>query len=96
MRFEQEYLLHIGLVYSWSTYWSTAAAKVAVAQPSSAAAERVFSILNRSLNDTQNSALQDLVETFVMMQFNNRELSCVCQFHLCVVVIVKGIIKNYW
>ena len=48
--------------------------KVPVVQPSSAAAEKVFSILNRSFNDTQNSALQDLVETSVMMQFNNREV----------------------
>ena len=48
--------------------------KVPVVQPSLAAAERVFLILNRSFNDTQNSALQYLVETTVMMQFNNREV----------------------
>ena len=40
-----------------SPYWFTAAAKVAVVQPSSAAAEKVFWILNRSFNDTQNSVL---------------------------------------
>ena len=34
-------------------HWSTAASKVAVVQPSSAAAERVFSILKRSFSDTQ-------------------------------------------
>ena len=55
-------------------HWSAAASKVAVLQPSSAAAERVFSILNRSFNDAQNHTLQDLVETSVMMQFNDHEV----------------------
>ena len=48
-------------------YLSTVAAKVAVVQASLAAVERFFSILNRSLNDAQNSALQDLVETSIMI-----------------------------
>ena len=52
--------------------WSAAAAKVAAVQPSSAAAERVFLILKQSFNHTQQSALQDLVETSVMLQFNKR------------------------
>ena len=51
--------------------WSAAAAEVAVLQPFSAAAERVSSILNRSFNDSQNHALQDSVETSVMMQFHD-------------------------
>ena len=80
--------------------------RVPVVQPSSAAAERVFSILNRSFNDTQNSAVQELVyiitevsiETSVMMQFNNREVWVVyVSFtHVYIVVILKGIIRNYW
>ena len=41
----------------------TAAVKVAVIQPSSALAERVYSILNTSFNNTRSHALQDLVET---------------------------------
>ena len=55
-------------------HWSTAASKVAVVQPSSAAAERVFSILRRSFSDTQNGSLQDLIETSVMLQCNNRDV----------------------
>lgn len=55
-------------------HWSAAASKVAVIQPYSAAAERVFSVLNRSFNDTQNGSLQDLVETSVMLQFNKRSV----------------------
>ena len=50
----------------------TAVAKVALTQPSSAAVERGF--LNRSINDTQNHAPQDLVETFVMTLFNDYEV----------------------
>lgn len=43
------------------THWSGIAAKVAVLQPSSAAAERAFSILKLSFNNAQ-----DIVETTVM------------------------------
>ena len=55
-------------------HWSAAACKVAVIQPSSAAAERVFSVLNGSFSDTQNSSLQNLIETSVMLQFNKRSV----------------------
>ena len=55
-------------------HWSTAASKVAVVQPSSAAAERVFSILKRSFSDTQYGSLQDLIETSVMLQYNDRDV----------------------
>ena len=52
-------------------HWSTAASKVAVVQPSSAAAERVFSILKRSFSDTQYGSLNDLIESSVMLQYND-------------------------
>ena len=55
-------------------HWSATAAKVTVVQPSSAAAERAFSVLQRSFTDSQTGALQDLVETSIMLQFNNREV----------------------
>ena len=41
-------------------------------QPSSAAAERVFSILQNSFKDQQNSSLEDYIETSVMLQYNKR------------------------
>jgi len=50
----------------WKTYatelpvWSSAALLV---QPSSAAAERVFSLLNSSFTNQQDLSLQDYVET---------------------------------
>ena len=38
------------------------------------ATERVFSLLKQSFSDGQTGALQDLLETSVMLQFNNREV----------------------
>ena len=40
--------------------------------PSSAAAERVFSILKRFFGNNQNSALEDYIEYSVMLSFNKR------------------------
>ena len=53
-------------------YWSTAAQKVFLVQPSSAAAECVFSILNQ-FSDTQTNSLEDYVESTVMLQYNNQK-----------------------
>ena len=52
-------------------YWSSAARKVLVLQPSSAAAERVFSLLKASFSDQQDSSLQDYIEASLMLQYNN-------------------------
>ena len=52
--------------------WSLAARKVLLVQPSSAAAERVFSLLKASFGDQQDSSLQDYVETSLMLQYNKR------------------------
>ena len=54
------------------THWSSAVMKVLLVQPSSAAAERVFSILNSSFNDSQEHALVDYLQACVMLQYNNR------------------------
>ena len=50
--------------------WSGAAKKVLLVQPSSASAERVFSLLNNSFSPQQQSSLQDYVETSIMLQYN--------------------------
>ena len=50
--------------------WSSALQKVLLIQPSSAASERVFSLLNSSFSEQQERALQDYVETSLMLQFN--------------------------
>ena len=59
----------------WKTHelslhsWAEAAQKVLLVQPSSAASERVFSLLNSSFGHQQNSALQYYIET---LQYNKR------------------------
>ena len=53
-------------------HWSSAVMKVLLVQPSSAAGERVFSILNSSFNDSQEHALVDYLQACVMLQYNNR------------------------
>ena len=52
--------------------WSLAAKMVFLVQPSSAASERVFSILNNSFGDRQQNSLEDYVESSIMLQYNNR------------------------
>ena len=54
--------------------WALATKKVLLVQPSSAAAERVFSIMNNSFNDRQMNSLEDYVEVSVMLQFNSRDV----------------------
>ena len=50
--------------------WKENAAKVLLLQPSSAAAERVFSILKNSFGDQQLSALEDYLEASLILQYN--------------------------
>jgi len=52
--------------------WAAAARKVLLVQPSSAASERVFSLLKASFNPQQQSSLQDYIETSLMLQYNVR------------------------
>ena len=63
------------ILYFWKDHaaaipkWSDAARKILLVQPSSAAAERVFSLLNNSFGDQQLSSLEDYLEASVMMQY---------------------------
>ena len=52
--------------------WVEAFKLILLVQPSSAAAERVFSLLNNSFNTSQESALEDYIELSVLMQYNSR------------------------
>ena len=54
------------------TNWLSAAQKLFLVQPSSASAERVFSILKHSFGEQQQNSLEDYVEATVMSQFNKR------------------------
>ena len=53
-------------------HWSSAVKKGLLLQPSSAASERVFSLLNNSFNDRQYNSLEDYIEASIMLQYNSR------------------------
>ena len=55
-------------------HWSTAAADILLVQPSSAAAEHVFSLLKASLGPQQNATLNDYIHTSLMLWYNNHQL----------------------
>jgi len=50
--------------------WSGAAKKFLPLPPSSASAERVFSLMNQSFSDSQQQALNDYLEASLMLQYN--------------------------
>ena len=52
--------------------WAAAARKVFLVQPSSAASERVFSLLKSSFSSQQQSSLQNYIEVSLMLQYNSR------------------------
>ena len=52
--------------------WSSIAREIMLIQPSSAAAERVFSLLKASFGEQLEASLQDYVEASLMLQFNKR------------------------
>ena len=51
--------------------WSQACKYATLIQPSSAAAERVFSLLANSFTSSQESALEDYIQASVMLQYNS-------------------------
>ena len=53
--------------------WSSACKIALLVQPSSAAAERVFSILSNCFKDQQTHSLEDYIEASVMLQYNSGE-----------------------
>ena len=57
-------------------------------QPSSAAAERAFSILNSSFGDRQESSLQDYIECSVLLQYNGRCVKDVEQQRYSIVIVI--------
>ena len=57
----------------WLPNWTRTCKMILLVQPSSAAAERVFSILNNSFSSQQESSLEDYIQLSVMMQYNYRK-----------------------
>ena len=52
-------------------HWSSLVKKLLLIQPSSASAERVFSLLTNAFGSQQESALQDYLEASIMLRYNN-------------------------
>ena len=55
-------------------HWKNAVKKLVLVQPSSAAAERAFSIMASCFTDEQQSALEETMEASVMLRYNVRKL----------------------
>jgi len=53
--------------------WYLAARKFLPIPPSSACAKRVFSVMNQTFGSSQHQALNDYIETSVILQYNNRK-----------------------
>ena len=61
-------------------HWSAAAAAdVLLVQPSSAAAERIFSLLKASLIPQQDATLNDHIQTSLMLPLTNNKQICQCK-----------------
>ena len=58
--------------------WAKSAKKVLLAQPSAAAAERVFSLMKHSFGDQQLSSPEDYLETSLLLQYVMNSLGTVC------------------
>ena len=54
------------------SHWASAVKQVLLVQPSSATAERVFSILRSSFNEQQECALTDYLQASTMLQYKKR------------------------
>lgn len=52
--------------------WASACNQILLLQPSSAASERVFSLLQNSSNNRQERALEDYIKTSLILQYNNK------------------------
>ena len=52
--------------------WSAAVEKLVLVQPSSAAAERVFSLLVTMFCDQQHDTLEDMIKAALMLRVNGR------------------------
>ena len=63
----------------WARYeaslpnWSSVVKKILLVQPSSASAERVFSIMKNFFTDQQENALEETVEASVMLCYNGNQ-----------------------
>ena len=70
--------------------WYVGFQVIALLQPSSAAAERVFSQLRSTFGDQQGSTLEDYKEASIMMRFNRTyRVSWTHMYHTCKYIVAK-------
>ena len=53
--------------------WAAVVRKILLVQPSSGAAERVFSLLNSNFSKGQEAALEETVEASIMLKYNSTQ-----------------------
>ena len=74
----EDVLCDVDVIKWWKNHqnelpaWAEACKLVLLVQPSSAAAERVFSLLESSFSSKQNTSLQDYISLSVMLQYNKK------------------------
>ena len=54
-------------------HWSAACKRALLVNPSSVAVERMFSFLNNSFNKQQEFAMEDYIQSSLMLQYNKRD-----------------------
>ena len=78
-----------GKVQWWATHaaalpnWSAAVKKILLVQPRSASAERVFSLLQNAFSKQQEAALEETVETSVMLRYNDNKRTWNLELYVC-------------
>ena len=73
--------------------WSALVQKLLLLQPSSASAERVFSLLNNVFNGQQDSSLTVILESSVMLRKSNAKRNSLAQMHLLYNQDVRNVAK---
>lgn len=74
--------------------WSALVQKLLLLQPSSASAERVFSLLNNVFNGQQDSSLTVYLESSVMLRKSNAKRNSLAQMHLLYNQDVRNVVRD--
>jgi hypothetical protein len=74
--------------------WSALVQKLLLLQPSSASAERVFSLLNNVFNGQQDSSLTVYLESSVMLRKSNAKINSLAQMHLLYNQDVRNVARD--
>ena len=73
---------------AWPPAWAAAARKVVIVQPSSAAAERVFSMLKSSFRDQQDNSLQHYIRLLILLMWQCLRVIA-CKAYACMHIMIE-------